>query len=93
MYHAWTVSRHHLREIQPWNNTVWFTNPSDRPIGTWSNHDSEGGGRYYVDNILEGLDAPGEWYCDYPGRLIFYLARRPDEGNEGNDRAQLTLFR
>ena len=38
------------------------------------------GQRYYVFNLLEELDAPGEWYCDRPGGILYLL---PPEGAEG----------
>lgn len=72
VYHGWTASRHHLRQVFGENRTVIFTNPSDRPIGAWANHDSEGGGRYYIDNTFEGLDAEGEWYYDEGNSKVLY---------------------
>jgi hypothetical protein len=41
VYHGWTASRHHLRAVIPSNKTVFFKNPSDRPIGYWPNTNSE----------------------------------------------------
>lgn len=68
VYGGWTASRHRILTVMDSNRTVYFQNPSNMPIGTWPNHDSEGGGRYFLDNIREGLDAPGEWYCDLPAQ-------------------------
>ena len=72
VYHGWTASRHHLKQVFSENRTVMFTNPSDRPIGAWPNHDSEGGGRYYIDNTFEGLDSEGEWYYDEENSAVLY---------------------
>jgi hypothetical protein len=30
------------------------------------------GNRYYVENILEGLDTPGEWYLDSSNWRLYY---------------------
>ena len=38
------------------------------------------GQRYYVFNLLEELDAPGEWYCDRSRGILYLL---PPEGAEG----------
>jgi hypothetical protein len=73
VFGGWTASRHAIASIHPANSTLLLQNPSNMPIGQWRNHDSEGGGRYFLDNIREGLDAPGEWYCDLPSQSIEYL--------------------
>lgn len=40
------------------------------------------GNRYFIQNLLGALDAPGEWYCDWAtGRLYFY----PPEGGALSD--------
>ena len=72
IYHGWTASRHHLRNVVTENSSVIFTNPAEYPIGHWPNHDSESGGRYYIDNTFEGLDSPGEWYYDESNRKVLY---------------------
>lgn len=73
VFGGWTASRHAIASIHPANSTLLLQNPSNMPIGQWRNHDSEGGGRYFLENIREGLDAPGEWYCDIPSQTIAYL--------------------
>ena len=73
VFGGWTASRHAIASIHPANATLLLQNPSNMPIGQWKNHNSEGGGRYFLDNLREGLDAPGEWYCDVPGGEIAYL--------------------
>ena len=41
-----------------------FTGGSWRPL-TWS-------GGYYVENVFEGLDAPGSWYLDRKQGVLYY---------------------
>jgi len=39
--------------------------------------------RYYIENALEELDAPGEWYLDREdGTLYFYPPRNPETGKD-----------
>ena len=87
VYGGWTASRHRVAAVVASNNTLLFQNPANMPIGTWANNNSEGGGRYYLDNVREGLDAAGEFYCDVPAGEILY---RPLAGEA--DPAALELY-
>lgn len=89
VFGGWTASRHRVAAVFDANSTVLLRNPSNMPIGQWANHNSEGGGRYFLDNVLEGLDEPGEWYCDIPRSRVLY-APRPNE--EALGPAQLELY-
>ncbi len=35
------------------------------------------GDRYFVENILEELDSPGEWYLDRAGRKLYLWPKTP----------------
>lgn len=53
-----------------------------RPEGGWKfNQWSGAEQRYYVENILEGLDAPGEWYLDRKAKTLSYLPRPGEDMN------------
>ncbi len=41
------------------------------------------GNRYYVSNVREALDAPGEWYLDRAAGILHYLPRRTDFVRQG----------
>lgn len=82
LYHGWTDSSHSVKSVFPENRTVLLTNPADRPIGYWPNHDSEGGGRYFYES-LESLDSRGEWYFDWAGQQPLYIPEA--EGENPND--------
>ena len=69
VYHAWTTSRHHIASIDTAHKIVRFTNPSGWPIGWWDKP------RYYVENIREALDAPGEFYLDRKTGVLSYCPR------------------
>jgi hypothetical protein len=35
--------------------------------------------RYYIENSLDALDSPGEWYLDERAHKLYYWPRNPDE--------------
>lgn len=68
-YHAWTASLHYIDSIDEANKIVRFTNSSYFPMGFWKEM------RYYVENVREALDAPGEWYLDRKTGVLTYYPR------------------
>ena len=54
VYQSWTESHHYIDRLIPANNTILFTNPSDRPIGTYTN---QGQQRFHIENLCEALIA------------------------------------
>ena len=59
------AARLRIQAIDEPNHVALFTGGSWRPL-TWS-------GGYYVDNVFEGLAAPGTWYLDrQQGRLYYH---------------------
>ena len=34
---------------------------------------------YWVENVLEAMDTPGQWYLDRPGGVLYYLPRPGEE--------------
>ena len=73
VFGSWYTTLHHVDRLDVANRTVWFTNPSGRPFGWY-----EKNLRYYVENIAEGLDQPGEWYLNRKTGLLSYYPL-PDE--------------
>ena len=57
VYHSWTASLNWIQSLDEPNRIVRFTAPANWPTGYWERNQ-----RYYVENALELLDAPGEWY-------------------------------
>ena len=43
-----------------------------------ANQDVRIGNRYFIENVREALDAPGEWYLDRDKGQILYIADSPD---------------
>ena len=64
----WTVFRQFIRSVSTESNVV-------RLSGNAAPHTHEAGAQYFIQNISDALDAPGEWFFDYRKRLVSYLAR------------------
>ncbi|MBI3920787.1 MAG: right-handed parallel beta-helix repeat-containing protein [Armatimonadetes bacterium] len=60
----WTEARLRIAEVDDQTSTVTFTGSSWRPL-TWSKG-------YVVENVCEGLDAPGEWYLNRKTGVLTY---------------------
>jgi hypothetical protein len=92
LYHAWTASLHWIHDLDMRRHTVTFTAAAHWPTGYWEHEQ-----RYVIENCLEALDTPGEWYLDRKqGRL--YVMPLPGENlNEAEVIApalqQLLIFR
>jgi len=68
LYHSWTNSLHWIDQIDEANHVARFTNTSGWPVSWWEKEQ-----RYHVENVHEGLDAPGEWYLDRKTGLLEYF--------------------
>ena len=68
VYHAWESSLHRIASVDHARNVVTFTGPAFWEFGKW-----EKGQRYIVENTLDALDAPGEWYLDVRHGLLYYM--------------------
>jgi hypothetical protein len=52
VYHSWTTSHHYIDQLITANNTILFTNPSDRPIGYYKYQANR---RFHIENLCETL--------------------------------------
>ena len=71
VFHSWNESRLLISELNEEERTVEFLDPKARHTIGWSG----GGGpnRYYIENVFEGLDQPGDWYLDrHTGELYYW---------------------
>ncbi|MBN2449097.1 MAG: right-handed parallel beta-helix repeat-containing protein [Lentisphaeria bacterium] len=64
---SWTPTLHRIREIAPERCVVRFGSTHARSVDFW-----EQAFRYYVVNVFEALDAPGEWYLDARTSMLTY---------------------
>ncbi|MDR2850186.1 MAG: right-handed parallel beta-helix repeat-containing protein [Verrucomicrobiota bacterium] len=65
---SWTPTIHRIQEIVPERRAVRFFSSHTRPVDFW-----ERNFRYYLSNVFEALDQPGEWYLNrHTGTLYYY---------------------
>jgi len=66
---SWSTTRLPVTEIDDENNVIHFSGRT----GGGSRHFDWAGNRYYIENVFEGLDQPGEWYLDRPTGTLYYM--------------------
>lgn len=65
---SWTPTLHRVKEIDPERRAIRFFSGHGRSVDFW-----ERNFRYYVANVFEALDEPGEWYLNrHSGTLYYY---------------------
>lgn len=60
-FHSWTAFWSNVSAVIPENKTLLFSSPSISAIGQY---ETQGGRRFILENVREGLDEEGEWYWD-----------------------------
>lgn len=68
--HLWVDSHLSIASVDEEQNLVTFEQES-----VFRLTDGFGGGlgRYFVENVFEALDTPGQWYLDRPAGVLYYL--------------------
>jgi len=72
---AWADFRMYIERVDTDTKTVTLSRkckPSNR----------ENNARYWIENVSEGLDSPGEWYLDSKSGLLSYMAMPGENPNE-----------
>lgn len=64
---SWTPTIHRIRELDPVRRVVRFDSSHYRAVDAW-----EKNFRYYLANVFEALDTPGEWYLDRHAGILYY---------------------
>ncbi len=77
VYHSWETSIHHVRFVDTEACVVELHEPAPWPMGRWERQQ-----RYYVENVFEGLDEPGEWYLDRDSGTVYYYPLPGEEMTE-----------
>ncbi len=82
----WNGAQVRWRKWSWWYETRPITNWDGRSVlklGTKPELDNTGiNGGYYIDNKLEELDAPGEWYFDSENKKVYLLAPNGADPNK-----------
>lgn len=77
--HDWASECLRVESIDPGNRRMTLAAPHTYGIGPsskWNTHPR----RYYALNLLEELDAPGEWYLDRQAKRLYFRPPAPLEG-------------
>ena len=64
---SWTPTLHRVKEILPERRAVRFFSAHGRSVDFW-----ERNFRYYLSNVFEALDDPGEWYLNRRTGTLYY---------------------
>ncbi len=67
VYHSWETSIHHARSVDTEFCQVELHEPAPWAMGRWERQQ-----RYYVENVFEELDEPGEWYLNSTTGTLYY---------------------
>ena len=79
VFHSWNESRFRIASLDETERVVQFRDPKARHTIGWKG--AGGPNRYYVENTLEGLTEPGEWYLDRQSGQLFYWPRENEPAN------------
>ena len=66
-FNAWDELRMRIAELDQDTRTVTLTGSNNWPFNQWDPHS-----RYYLDNVREALDEPGQWYLDRKTGVLYY---------------------
>jgi hypothetical protein len=86
-YFAWTTEYNWIKSIDASNNSVFFHSPSSLVPGSWNYNK-----RYYVENVLEALDQPREWYLDAANNCVYYYPTAWEDMNSIQVEVPLVQF-
>jgi len=68
IFHSWETSLLRVKSLDEANRIVEFTGPSPWPFCRWRSDQW-----YFVENLFEALDQPGEWYLNRKTGRIYYM--------------------
>lgn len=77
--HYWGNLQWRLRHIEWENHRIWFGEGGHQMGAKWYSDPSivNEHSRFFVENVFEELDAPGEWYLDRDKGILYLM---PEEG-------------
>ncbi len=81
VYHFWTDSHLPIQSIDPKSRIVTFRHKAGK---VFTDDFTSAGARYVVENLWEGLDAPGEWYLNKKTGILYYYPLPGENMTEAN---------
>lgn len=70
--HDWSITRINVKSIDWKKNHLIAVDSIGARLPFFNLTNWENNPRYFLENALEYCDSPGEWYCDYDKRKIYY---------------------
>jgi len=70
--HFWIETRRQLMQVNERTCAAVLDFPSRMRL---TDDHSGTGAQYYLENVFEALDEPGQWYLDRPAGLLYYIPR------------------
>ena len=64
---SWSPTIHRVKEVLPAQRVLRFFSAHVRAVDFW-----ERNFRYYISNVFEALDEPGEWYLNRHTGILYY---------------------
>jgi hypothetical protein len=80
--HDWSVTRIPVKTIDPTTRRLTAVDSIGARLDFFTMTHWEGHPRYYLENVREFCDQPGEWYADVEHRKIYYRPAPDDEIGE-----------
>lgn len=77
MFHSWNESRLRVAEVDEEQRLVTCHDPKARHVIGWSG--AGGPNRYIIENVLEAVQQPGDWYLDRQTGNLYYWPIAPIE--------------
>ena len=79
VYQSWEVGHQRIASLDHAGRFLSFKSPLPWAFDYWG-----GGVRYFVENVPEALDAPGEWYLDRKTGALSYIPFPGEDSDEGH---------
>lgn len=75
MENYWGNLQWKLQNVDYEKNIIWFGEGGHQMGAKWHTHPSSvsKNSKYFIENIFEELDSPGEWYLDRDDGVIYYM--------------------
>ncbi len=73
---SWTPTLHRITRIIPETRVIRFKSTHTRSVDFW-----ESNFRYYLSNVFEALDQPGEWYLNRDSGTLYYCPLPGEDPN------------
>jgi parallel beta-helix repeat protein len=80
----WIESREQIKSVDDATHIAHLNKPS--VFWLWDDHNAKRGARYWIENVFEALDTPGQWYLDRPTGTLYYYPYA------GEDASKLTVI-